>query len=500
MNDISANIKKVMIVFLICFFSLISYVTYFEFFQGPKLINNPLNRRLWVKRNEILRGSIYDRDMNVLAKSTKIDSETQKREYSNGEVFAHALGYVDIRYGLTGLERKYDSTLMGEDSTNLSDVLNFFNNDKNKIGDSIQTTLNLNIQKQAFNLLGNKRGAVVVLNPKTGEILAMVSKPSFDPNNLKVIMDEVSQTNEKVQKKDKNIDNDLLNLYYSRPFINRATAGLYPPGSTFKTITAISAIENINDIGTRKIQDKGKLVFNSKESISNFNGEVLGNIGLKEAYTYSSNVFFGTIGDELGNAKLKATAGKFYFNKDTPAEGVTIENSIFPTFKNNELGNMAQSAIGQSEVLASPMEMALVASTIANDGVMMEPTLVKNILGSNGNIRNAINPNSLGTIISKTTANKMKDLMRAVVNSGTGTGAYVEGLNVCGKTGTADHNATGDELAVLNSSLAPHAWFIGFAPYDNPQVAVAVLVEDGGQGGIVAANIAAGVFKTALIK
>lgn len=500
MNDISTNIKKVMIVFLICFFCLISYITYFEFYDGTKLVNNPSNRRLWAKRNEVLRGSIYDGAMNVLAKSTKIGTETQKRTYSYGEIFAHALGYEDIRYGLTGLESKYDSILMGNYSTNLAEVFNFSSNNKNKIGDSIQTTLNIDIQKQAFNLLGDKRGAIVVLNPKTGEILAMVSKPSFDPNNLKVIMDQISQTDIKVQKKDKNIDNSLLSLYYSRPFINRATAGLYPPGSTFKTITAISAIENISDIDTKKIQDNGKLVFNSTSSLSNYNGEVLGNIGLKEAYTYSSNVFFGTIGDELKNSKLKDTAEKFYFNKDTPAEGITIENSVFPTFKNNEVGNMAQSAIGQSSVLASPMEMALVASTIASGGVMMKPTIVKAILNSNGKVKDSIDPKSLGTVISTATASKMKDLMREVVNSGTGTAANVEGLNICGKTGTADHSKTGDEFAALNSSFAPHAWFIGFAPYDDPQVAVAVLVEDGGQGGIVAANIAAGVFKTALKK
>lgn len=471
-NDISNNIKKVFVVFLLCFVGIISYITYFEFYKAADVVKSPYNRRLWAIRNEVLRGTIYDRNMIALTKSERINDETQKRTYTAGDLFAHALGYVDIKYGITGLERKYDTELMGAESVNLIQLIKNKGKQEEKVGHNLKTTLDLNLQKAAYDLLGNNRGAVVALNPRTGEVLAMVSKPSFDPNNL-------SSTWDNLQKDEAN-----------HPLINRATAGLYPPGSTFKTITAISALENIKGITTRRFEDKGKLVFNSKESMSNFNGEVLGNIDFKQAFSESSNVFFGSIGLELGNDKLKATAEKLFFNKNTPSDGITIENSKFPSYKNYEKGNMAQSAIGQAEVLATPMEMALVASTVANDGVMMKPFIVKQVMDSKGNPIKNIESQSNGQLISKDTAAAMRDLMRSVVTSGTGGAAEVSGLNVAGKTGTADHK----------ESKNPHAWFIGFAPYDNPQIAVAVIVEEGGVGGKVAAKIAGQVMKVALKK
>lgn len=476
MEDISVNIKKVLLVFLICFIGVISYITYFEIQVGPKIVKSSYNRRMIAIRNEVLRGTIYDRNMVALTDSKRVDTETQKREYTGGEIFSHVLGYMDIKYGITGLEKKYDDDLMKNEEDNLFTYLLKKKNheavDEEKIGRGLKTTLDSNLQKQAFNLLGNNKGAVVALNPKTGELLAMVSKPAFNPNNL---MDDWDYLNSK--------DADA-------PLINRATAGLYPPGSTFKTITAISALENIKDIMNRRIDDDGKLVFNSKESLSNFNGEVLGNIGFKEAFFHSSNVYFGKLGMELGNDKLKATAEKFYFNKNIPADGITIENSRFPTLKKNEQGNIAQSAIGQSSVLVTPMQMALVASTIANDGIMMRPYLVDEVISPKGETIRKIDPQSDGNIVSKENAKTMKDFMRAVVTDGTGVGAYIDGISVCGKTGTADHDNNG----------TPHAWFIGFAPYENPQIAIAVLVENGGQGGIKAASIAKEIIKTAVKK
>lgn len=471
-RDISNNIKKVFVVFLLCFIIIISYITYFEFYEAPTVVKSPYNKRLWAIRNEVLRGTIYDRNMVALTKSEKINDETQKRTYTGGEIFAHALGYVDVKYGITGLERKYDTELMGAENTDILTLIKNKGKEEEKVGHSLKTTLDFNVQKLAYDLLGNNRGAVVALNPRTGEIIAMVSKPSYNPNNLEAIWDSI-------QKDEAN-----------HPLINRATAGLYPPGSTFKTITAVSALENIKDITSRRFEDKGKLVFNSKESLSNYNGEVLGNIGFKEAFYESSNVFFGNLGLELGNDRLRATAEKFFFNKNTPADGIVLENSKFPTYKSYEKGNIAQSAIGQGGVLVTPMEMAMVASTVANDGIMMEPFLVSQVLDSKGNSVKNISAQSIGTIISKDNDKIMKDLMRAVVTNGTGTAAAVPGINVCGKTGTAEH--------IENKN--PHSWFIGFAPYENPQVAVAVIVEDGGVGGGAAAKIAGQVMKATLKK
>lgn len=465
MNDIANNIKKVLMIFLLCFIILISYITYFEIFQAPKIAKRPGNRRLWVQRNEVLRGTIFDRNLIPLTKSERVDELNQKRTYTGGPAFAHVLGYVNIKYGITGLERKYDEDLM---TSSLEDTIKGYitqsGEKKEKVGKNVITTLDMELQTKAYEMLGDYRGAVVVLNPKTGEILAMVSKPSFDPNNL-----------------EENWEN--INSNKSTPLLNRAVAGLYPPGSTFKTITAVSALENIDGVKKLTIEDNGKLVFNSRESLSNYNGEQLGTIDFKQAFVHSSNVYFGDLGGKLGNDKLKATAEKFYFNKDTPADGITIENSKFPTLKKNEVGNIAQSAIGQGAVLASPIEMALVAATIANDGVMMKPYLVKQVTNSKGDSIKSINPEKITSVMSSDNAKYMKDLMRGVVTDGTGGGASVENLQVCGKTGTADHHDEG-------KNAPPHSWFIGFAPYSNPNVAVAVIVEDGGVGGGIAAEIA----------
>ncbi|MBP1744133.1 MAG: penicillin-binding protein [Firmicutes bacterium] len=472
MNDITKNIKTVMIIFLVLFIGLISYITYFEVFVGPKIVNNASNKRLWVQRNEVLRGTVYDRDMTALTESKRIDEDTQAREYTYGSLFAHAIGYVDIKYGITGLERKYDSELIYSSiKDNIMNFIKYRGELPEKVGNSIRTTLDYDVQKKAYDLLGSNRGAVVVLNPQTGEILALVSKPSYDPNSL----DE---------------DWEDINSNADMPLINRATAGLYPPGSTFKVITAASAIENISGIMDRTFEDNGKIVFNDNESLSNYGGEVLGDISFEGAFVHSSNVVFGTLGMELGNGKLKDTAEAFNFNADTPADGVTIENSVFPSFGFFEKGNIAQSAIGQSEVLATPMEMALVASTVANGGVMMKPYIVSQVMTSSGDTVKTIEPGQIRQVISADTASIIKDFMRKVVTDGTGTNAAVSGIEVCGKTGTADH-AEGSE---------PHSWFIGFAPYDNPQVAVAVIVEEGGTGGGLAAKIAGQVMQAALSK
>ncbi len=474
-RDISSNIKKVLTVFLVCFMGLISYITYFEMAIGPKIVDSPNNRRLWVKRNEVLRGTIYDRNMKPLTKSERVSSEFQKIEYTGGPMFSHVLGYMSVKYGLTGLERKYDSELMSTDiQDNLINFIKSKGKTEEKVGHGLKTTLDYNVQKVAYDALGDNKGAAVALNPKTGEVIAIVSKPSYDPNKLEEIWKDIN--------KDKNI-----------PLLNRATSGLYPPGSTFKVVTAISALENIQGINYRSFQDNGSIQIGKDYSLSNYNGESFGTISFRNAFVHSSNVVFGSLGLELGNKKLKDTAEKLYFNKETPTDGISLEKSQFPSLRVYDKGSIAQSAIGQSSVLSTPMEMALVASTVANNGVMMRPHLVKEVLNSKGNLIKTIPEESNGEVISKSTANIVKDLMRDVVSEGTGRNAAVDGAQVCGKTGTADHNGT-------NKGEAAHSWFIGFAPYDNPQVAVAVIVENGGQGGIAAANIASNIISQSLKK
>ncbi|WP_035292337.1 penicillin-binding transpeptidase domain-containing protein [Clostridium sp. KNHs214] len=475
MKDISQNIKKVMIIFLLLFLGLIVYMTYFEVFLGSKLVTRADNGRLWAKRNAILRGVIYDRNMKPLAESSK-NGEKQIRKYLYNDLFVHTLGYENEKYGLTGMEKRYDKELMALDSIDIYNVFNFKNKDTEKKGYNLITSLDYNIQKKAYDLLGDNKGAVVVLNPKTGEVLAMVSKPGFNPN-------ELTEDKWKAINKDEKF-----------PLINRAVSGMYPPGSVFKTVTAVSALENIDGMMNKRIQDNGKIVFNSREKLSNYGGEVLGNINFQQAFVHSSNVYFGTLGMEMGNSKLKETAEKFFFNKSIPSIGITIDNSRFPKYKDYEKGNIAQSAIGQSGVLATPMQMAVVASTIANDGVMMKPKIVNKVTNSKGNTMKNISPENIGQITSKQNADIIEEFMRKTVQQGTARAAKNSNVAICGKTGTADHKDDGSK----NST--PHSWFIGFAPYQNPEIAIAVIVENGGTGGGSATRIATEVINEAIKK
>ena len=490
MKDVSNSIKQVMVVFLFCFVALISYIAYFQVFSAPNIAEQQGNQRLWARRNEVLRGTIYDRNKNALTTSAKVNAVTQKRTYVNGDLYVHALGYVDPRYGLTELEANYDTELTTYNKIT-NNILNLFKDfskekleamfknrkeDEVKIGNGIITTLDPTLQKLAYDALGDNKGAVVALNPKTGEVLAMVSKPTYNPNDLENAMKAANAGKAE-----------------NSPLINRATSGMYPPGSTFKTVTLSSALENMPEVTSRNFNDTGKIVFNDKQSLSNDSGEVNGDINLKDAFRLSSNFVFGTLAMELGNDKLKATAEKYGFNNTIDSDGFKINQSQFPKLTKGEVGSIAQTGIGQSSILATPMQMALVASTIANNGEMMEPKLVNQIVDKDGNIVKTIAPKVYKKVLTSNNAAIIKDYMKNLVDSKVDTSwGYFEGTEAAGKTGTADYNLANGE------SAKPHSWFIGFAPASNPKVAVAVIVENGGYGASAAAPIAGKIIKQAL--
>ncbi len=463
MDNLTTNIKRVMIVFLIVFIILMGYLSYFTLFKGPKIVVRPDNRRMWDVRNEVVRGTIYDRDGKALSLSKKAGSKGYKREYKGGAVTAHILGYYDEQYGITGLENLYDRYLSSNISTSfLAWVGNGFKKVDRK-GDDVYTSIDYDLQKTAYNALGDTRGSVVVLKVDTGEILAMISKPSYNPNNLNDIWES-------------------LNENEHRPLLNRAVSGLYAPGSAFKVVTGISALENIEGISEETFNDTGKMDLGGGYTLSNDKGKALGKINFGQAVIKSSNLYFGDLSIRLEDGLLK-TAEKFRFNKNIPAEGIIIDNSRFPKYKSSEKGNMAQSGFGQAEVLATPIQMALVAQTIANDGIMMRPTLINKVVDYSGNVVKSLNASSIGEITTTQYAAEMRNYMRDVVSKGTGTRAQVRAIQVCGKTGTAQH---------IESKI-PHSWFIGFAPYKKPEIAIAVIVEEGGYGGVTAARISSAV-------
>lgn len=462
MNNLTVNIKRVMIIFLIVFVVLISYLAYFTLVKGPDIVTRPDNRRMWDIRNKVVRGTIFDRNGKELSVSEKkANSKEYKRVYKGGAATAHILGYYDAQYGITGLENLYDSNLSSNISASFFAWLGNGFKEVNKKGDDVYTSLDYNLQKVAFDALGTSRGSVVVLKVDTGEILAMVSKPSFDPNTL--------------SKSWKS-----LNENENRPLLNRSVSGLYAPGSTFKVVTGISGLENIEGLGKETFVDEGKMDLGGGYTLSNDKGKAMGKISLEQAMIKSSNLFFGNLGIRL-EGKLLKTAESFGFNRNIPADGIIIDKSRFPSYKSNEKGNMAQSGFGQAEVLATPIQMALVAQTVANDGVMLKPTLINKVTDYSGNVVQNLNTSSIGEVTSAGYASEIRRFMRDVVSKGTGTRAQVSGIQVCGKTGTAQHI----------ESKTPNSWFIGFAPYKNPEIAIAVIVEEGGYGGVAAAKISA---------
>lgn len=487
MNDFRVSVKRVMIVFTVFFVGLISYIAYFQAFKAHDIANDTGNKRLWAKRNEVLRGTIYDRDMNALTKSEITGDLTQSRSYVYGDLYSHALGYASQTYGFAGLESEYDEqlTTYSELGTGFRSFLNDFSwdslkkafetrgNEKQKVGNSVVTTLNYNVQKTAYDALGNNKGAVVALDPSNGEVLAMVSKPSYNPNDLDNVIKKANS---------ESAGESIL--------LNRATSGKYAPGSTFKTITTASALANISGVTNRTFNDTGALDIGGGKTLSNAGGGANGPVDLKQAFVKSSNFVYGSLAMELGNNKLKATAEKFGFNNTIPAEGFSIAESSFPSLESYEKGMIAQSGIGQASIVATPMQMALVCSTIANKGVMMQPTLVQKVVDMDGNNVSTISPKKYAQVLSSSDASTIKGYMQALVSSH-GWSSF-NGLNAAGKTGTADHNNPDGTPA------KPHSWFIGFAPADNPKVAVAVIVENGGFGADAAAPVAAQVMRSAL--
>jgi len=486
MNDLSKSVRNIMVIFLFCFIALISYIAYFQVFKGPDIANDSGNKRLWAKRNEVLRGTIYDRDGNALTNSVRIDEYNQSRNYTYGDLYVHALGYIDERFGITGLEDEYDSEL-SKYSGFSNGIRNFFkdfdlksafeNRDEEKVGNGVVTTLDYDIQKAAYDAMGDLNGAVVALNPKTGEILAMVSKPTYDPSNLEQVIEDANS----------GVDTDSK-------LLNRAIDGLYPPGSVFKTVTLAAALENDPSIVNETFHDTGKITFADGTSLSNYMNQVHGDLSLQMAYRVSSNFVFGTLAMDMGNAKLKEVAERFGFNSRISGVGLLIPASNFPTLNDYEEGNIAQSGIGQGRVLSTPTQMAIVAATVANDGVLMQPKLVNKIVDKDGNrIKEFSNKALKEDVISDDIANTIKEYMGYLVSNNLYRWPAFEGTNAGGKTGTADY------MLEDGSEGVPHGWFISVAPIDDPQIAVAVIVEEGENGAGSAAYIASQVVRTAIL-
>ncbi|TCU71605.1 peptidoglycan glycosyltransferase [Tissierella praeacuta] len=455
MNKENKRIVVVLTGLCLMFISLIVYISYFQIFEAEAIKNNSYNKRLWINEESILRGSIYDRNGKTLAYSEKID-DTYKRYYIYGRLYSHIIGYSYREYGKSGLELQYNNTLLNiNENAAINEIKNIVA--PTTEGNSIKLTIDHELQAKARTLLKGKKGSIVAMNPSTGEIYAMVSLPDFDVANLKADWKAITESPDS-------------------PLINRATQGLYPPGSTFKLITTIAVLntanleEYYNCTGSTNING---YVF------KDYQGKAHGNIDLRQALIKSCNTYFTTKSIEIGKDRIGNTAERFMINNNIPFD-LPIKSSQFPFKENLDKTDIAAAAIGQGKVLVTPLNMALIVSGIANEGQIVKPILVKEIISKNNKIlkKNTTEVLSQGT--DSITANKLKDMMVDVVKSGTGKNARIKNIKVAGKTGTAE-----------NSSGKSHAWFVGFAPADEPKIAIAVILEgEGSTGGKSAAPIA----------
>lgn len=458
-------LRRLFLFFALLFVALLVQLAYVQVWAAPSLKVNPANTRAIEEEMKVERGAILSADGVELAVNRK-DGQYFLREYLQGDLTSPWLGYNSLRYGRAGVERVYNEELSGQ-----SGILGLTNYWDQVVGNAhrgadLKLTINMAVQRVAAEALGGRKGAVVALDPRTGAVLAMVSYPRYDPNEIDSLW--------------KDINSDL-----DKPLLNRATQGLYPPGSAFKTIVAAAALQTDTVTAQSQFVDTGTITAGGFV-VSNYGGNVYGAHDFTEAFARSINTTFAKVGVEMGADTLAGYAADFGFGK-VPPWPLAGTKSFFPDPGSMDKAHVAQASFGQGEVLSTPLQMALVATAIANGGKIMKPYLVSQVLDYHQNVLRETRPQVWLRPLSSQTAASLRDLMIQVVKNGTGTSAAISGVQVAGKTGTAE---------VANAE--PHAWFVAFAPADNPTVVVAVLVENAGTGGSVAAPIARQVISAAL--
>ncbi len=468
------NNKKVVhiLVFIsFLFLCLIGYLTAIEVYYKDEYAQSTYNQRNVAQENKILRGSIYDRNSQKLAYSEIEDDGTQVRYYPYKNLYSHVIGYTSQQYGKSLIEKVANADLLGKNNLGGIFNLNSIKDGKMTRGDDVHLTIDHNLQKRTDQLMAKYTGSACAINPKTGEVLAMVSKPDFDPSA------DALKNNWAV-----------LNLSENSPFLTRATMGLYAPGSTYKVITTALLYEN--DMEDEIIDDlTGKAEFYDK-SIQNAGGKIYGKTDLEQAFKVSSNVYFSTLGSHLEDKLLKNISKRFMFNSKLDFD-LPYSKSKFQTSSMSEM-DCAVASIGQGKTLTTPIHLALIASAIANDGKMMKPYIIDSVTDENSKVISRTKPELLSQPIDSLIAKNIKNHMLETVNSGTGTLARIYGIDICGKTGTSENELT------IEDDRKTHAVFIGFAPMDDPEIAVSVVLEYAGGGGTHAAPIAREMIRTYL--
>jgi peptidoglycan glycosyltransferase len=478
---VNAQIAKLYGLIVLMFAVLIGFTSYWSVFEAQALKDKRVNRRPLLEELQVRRGTIKADDGTVLAKSTREgqgSSHFYTRHYPEGSLFGHPIGYSFLNLGQAGFERFHNDDLVGNKSE-FSSILDQLQGQQQE-GNNIVTSLDPAAQQAALAGLAGRPGAVVAIEPKTGKVRALVSQPPYDPNQ---VPNHFSQ----------------LNKDTGAPLLDRATQSGYPPGSTFKVVTATAAIDSgqytpdsiINGNSPIKVQGI---------PLANDAGESFGPITLTDALTNSVNTVFAQVGQKVGTATLYQYMDRFGFNAKPQIDLPSDEQSISGVYEGaNLLGpgdpiDVGRVAIGQERLRVTPLQMAEVAATVANGGQLIRPQIWNRVVDPDGRTVKRMKPSVQSTVMKPQTATELNDMMQNVVNDGTAAGVFPSSLHVAGKTGTAELG-TGR----ADCSLPNQAWFIGFAPADDPKIAVAATIEcTSSFGAQVAGPIARSVMETIL--
>jgi peptidoglycan glycosyltransferase len=481
---LNAPILKLFGLVLVLFAALIGMTSYNSVIHADAYRANALNARPQIEQQQVHRGLIRARDGTVLARSTLGSNDLYKRTYTSaGGTFAHVIGYDFLRLARAGLERERNDALSGK-RTQLTSIFDQLRG-KQRVGDNVVTNLDPAAQKLAISQLAGRKGSIVAIEPATGKVRVMVSVPGYDPNQL-----DDAATYDKLIHDDKD-----------SPLLNRATQAGYAPGSTFKVVTAAAALDTGKFTPDSMLDGKSPITV-SGTPLSNFSNEQYGSITLTTALTNSVNTVWAQVAQQLGHKTMAEYMKRFGFGTDPPLDYPDDQmrpSGVFDTTKQkwippqSDRVDIGRVGIGQERLQVTPLQMAEVAATVANGGVRMKPHITNRIVDPDGRTVEQIQPQVAERVMSTTAASQLTEMMSNVVREGTGVGAALQGIQVAGKTGTA-------ELNIAKSINQP--WFIGFAPTDKPRIAVAVTLENihgpQSQGGIVAAPIAKAILQELL--
>lgn len=427
------------------------------------MINNPYNSRQESFADRVVRGSILSSDGTVLAETRVDPTGTETRYYPYGSMFSHVIGYSTR--GKTGLESLGNFYLLTSNAFWGERITKEIREEKN-IGDNLVTTLDLHLQQTAYDALGSHKGAVVVMEAETGKILAMVSKPDFDPNRINQDWDSLNDPKES-----------------ESPLYNRASQGQYAPGSTFKIITLLEYMRENPNYGDFTFHCDGSYEAGNY-TISCYGKKAHRDEDLKKAFAKSCNTAFSSIGLSLSESRLRETCESLLFNKELPVE-LPYSKSSFSLTEGSTPAEKMMTAIGQGETLVSPLHMTMIAGSIANRGLLMKPYFIDRIETAAGDPVKTFQPTAWGTFMTAQEADILKEYMEAVVEEGTGSKLSDLSFPVMGKTGTAEYSS---------DKSKSHAWFVGFSDTEEADIAVCVLVEEAGSGNEYAVPIARKIF------